>query len=461
MTPQAFLQALDAGELGRGGRGAFLRALEDSRPDAPARVAREIAARVARDGDRALLDLTREHDAVDLSLAGLEVPPDAVAVGAALFDAAAAEAFRRARANIEAFHQRQLPQSYVVSREDGSAAGQLVRPLDRVGIYVPGPSAPLVSSLLMAAVMARLAGVREIIAFTPPGPGGAVSPAICHAVRELGIARLFRANGPAAVAAMAFGTETIPRCDLVAGPGNAYVTAMKQLVAGWVGVDTVAGPSELAVVADETARADWVAADLVAQAEHGPDTALAVFVTEAPLLDRILAAVDRRLAGVRRAAPARESLAAGVAVVADDLRQAMELADRWAPEHLAIHAGVSFEALEGLRAAGAVFLGAYSAVAAGDYAAGPGHILPTGGAARWASPAGVYSFVRRTNFLHLAPPAAAELAPVARRLACVEGLEAHAASLALREGRRGAPDDGLHGESPSEAGGPPREGGPT
>ncbi|HXH81295.1 MAG TPA: histidinol dehydrogenase, partial [Candidatus Tectomicrobia bacterium] len=323
--------------------------------------------------------------------------------------------------------------------EHGSVLGQEIRPLERVGIYIPGGRAAYPSTVLMTAIPARAAGVREIVLATPPGPGGRVADAVLAAARIAGVTEGWRIGGAQAVAALAYGTPTIRRVDKIVGPGNAYVAQAKARVFGEVGIDMIAGPSEVVVVADGAADPGWIAADLLAQAEHDP-MARALLITDAPgLLDRVEAAVEAQLARLSRRAIAAAALEAhGALVLVPDLDTAVEVANRLAPEHLELMVAVPAALLPRVRCAGAVFLGAHTPEVVGDYVAGPNHVLPTAGTARFASPLGPEDFVKRTSVIEYSPSGLAAARPHVAALARVEGLTAHAAAAEIRieEGAR-------------------------
>ncbi len=417
----------------------FIRHLEGARRGgfaAPAGAEEAVAAIVAavrERGDAAVLEFTARYDGVALAGAALEVAPEEIRGAYGLVDEAFLGALRRARDRIAAFHRWQLSSGYQFQDEGGNTLGLLVRPLERVGIYVPGGRASYPSSVLMAAVPARIAGVREVVMCTPPGPSGRVDPAVLVAAAEAGVDRVFRVGGAQAVAAMAYGTERIPRVDKIAGPGNIYVTLAKRLVFGSVAIDGLHGPSEVAVVADAGADPAWVAADLLAQAEHDPLAAAVLVTPEAALVERVEEELGRLLEAAPRREVAEHALAGqGAVVVVAGLEEAFEVVNRMAPEHLQIMVADPFPWLERVRNAGAVFLGYHAPVPAGDYAAGTNHVLPTGGTARFFSGLGVHDFVRTVSYFHSTPAGVARWAPASRALAEREGLPAHAASVAFR-----------------------------
>ncbi len=397
----------------------------------------EIVADVRARGDAALRDYSRRFDGADWET--VEIPRDEWDAAA---DAVAPETMAmmaRARDNLEAFHRCQVRSGFTVAPRDGVVLGQLVLPLERVGLYIPGGTAAYPSSVLMNAVPAKLAGVAELIMCTP-ATGGRVNPAVLAAARLAGVDRVFRVGGAQAVAAMAYGTESVPAVDKIVGPGNAYVAEAKRQVFGRVAIDMIAGPSEILVVADGGSDARVVAADLLSQAEHDA-LATAVLVTDSRVLAHAVAAeVERQLALLPREAIARRSVEdRGRILVADSLEQAVEIANRLAPEHLELMVERPFDLLPKVRNAGSVFLGRSCPEALGDYYAGPNHTLPTLGTARFSSPLGVDDFVKRSSFTYYTPAALAAAAGDVAAFARLEGLEAHARSaLARFEGGREA-----------------------
>ena len=397
----------------------------------------EIVADVRARGDAALRDYSRRFDGADWET--VEIPRDEWDAAA---DAVAPETMAmmaRARDNLEAFHRCQVRSGFTVAPRDGVVLGQLVLPLERVGLYIPGGTAAYPSSVLMNAVPAKLAGVAELIMCTP-ATGGRVNPAVLAAARLAGVDRVFRVGGAQAVAAMAYGTESVPAVDKIVGPGNAYVAEAKRQVFGRVAIDMIAGPSEILVVADGGSDARVVAADLLSQAEHDA-LATAVLVTDSRVLAHAVAAeAERQLALLPREAIARRSVEdRGRILVADSLEQAVEIANRLAPEHLELMVERPFDLLPKVRNAGSVFLGRSCPEALGDYYAGPNHTLPTLGTARFSSSLGVDDFVKRSSFTYYTPAALAAAAGDVAAFARLEGLEAHARSaLARFEGGREA-----------------------
>ncbi len=399
------------------------------------RILEEVRAR----GDAALVAYTRRYDAPRFSRRRL-VPSAEEEAASRGVGRAFRRALERAALHIEAFHRRQLRPGFVLAERPGTLLGQLVRPVERAGVYVPGGpggTTPLISSVLMGAIPARTAGVGEIVMVSPPRADGSIDPRLLAAARAAGVSRVFKVGGPWAIGALAWGTETIPRVDVIVGPGNLYVTLAKRLVAGTVGIDLVAGPSELVVAADGSADPGFVAADLLAQAEHDP-MASVVLLTDRPALARaVAAAMEAQLPRLGREAIARRAVRDyGAAFVAASLEAAFDLADRLAPEHLELHLEDPWAWLPRVRHAGAVFLGPWTPEAAGDYLAGPNHVLPTVGTARFASALSVDHFLKKMSVIHYTEAALRREAADIVRLAEAEGLEGHAQSVRRRVARR-------------------------
>jgi histidinol dehydrogenase len=392
--------------------------------------ARAIVEDVRARGDVAVREYTERFE--KRTLAALEID-------AARWDAEAARvapeivrALEHAARNVTRFHERQREQSFELT-EPGVRMGLRIEPLARVGLYVPGGTARYPSSVIMTAVPARVAGVREVVMVTP----GASAETLA-AARVAGVDRVFEIGGAHAVAALAYGTESVPRVDKIVGPGNVWVAAAKRLVFGDVDIDSVAGPSEVLVIADDSADAALIASDLLAQAEHDTDAHAVLLTTSAALVAEVEAELARQLADLPRRAIAEKALLQnGAAVVTEDLGQAIRLANKFAPEHLELHVRDAAKVAESIRTAGAIFVGAWTPEAAGDYLAGPNHVLPTGGAARYASPLGVYDYVKRTTVLEYKPEGLAAHADDIMRLAEVEGLHAHGRSVRIRLERSG------------------------
>jgi histidinol dehydrogenase len=421
---------------GTGECASFLAGLRGRAEGTPARVEEEVRAileDVRARGDVAVFECARRLDGANLGGTAVRLADDERREGAQALAAADREALALAARRIEAFHRRQRRETWSFNEPDGSVLGQTVRPLRRVGIYVPGGRAAYPSTVLMAAIPARVAGVPEVILCTPCGADLRVKPAVLAAAELAGVSAIFRVGGAHAVAAMAFGTASIPRVDKIVGPGNVYVAAAKRLVFGAVGIDMIAGPTEVVVVADETARPDWVAADLLAQAEHDPVAAPIAIVTSRLLAEKVAGAVDAQVAALpRREVAAAAVEAHGAVIVAEEVGEALGVANAIAPEHLELMVADPWRWLPEVENAGAVFLGGATPEVAGDYLAGPNHVLPTGGTARFASPLGVDDFVKRTSFASLTPHGLRGMAADLARLARLEGLEGHARSAEIR-----------------------------
>ena len=402
--------------------------------------ARQIVDAVRRRGDRAVIELTRRYDGVTLSPARLRVSDAEIAVAQTAVAPAALRALRLAARRIAAFHRRQRTRSWSYRDGTGLRLGQQITPLQRVGLYVPGGHAAYPSSVLMNAIPARVAGVREVIMVSPAGRGG-FNPAVLAAAAIAGVDAVYRVGGAQAVAALAYGTKTIPAVDKIVGPGNAWVQAAKKIVYGTVDIDKIAGPSEVLVIADRSADPEYVAADLLAQAEHGSGDECAVLLTPSrPLALAVQAAIERQLQQLaRRADIARVLRRRGALVIVRNLAEAAEVADTVAPEHLELIVKDPQRWAPRIRNAGALFLGPFAPAPLGDYVAGPNHVLPTGGTARFFSPLGVYDFVKRTSVVSATREGLRRLAPAVVQLATLEGYDAHAAAVRCRftDGRRG------------------------
>ena len=427
------IRRLDAAAAGVG---EVVRALHRPPGSIPADVHRaveEILVAVRARGDAAVLEYSARFDGLTCDAAGLAISDAEWTSAERQVPEATRAALAYAAARIERYHKEAALRSWRMVDEGGTVLGQEVRPLDRVGIYVPGGRAVYPSTVLMTAVPARVAGVGEIVLVTPPGPGGVVAPAVLAAARIAGVTEAYRIGGAQAVAALAYGTATIRRVDKIVGPGNVYVALAKARVFGEVGIDMLAGPSEVVVIADASADPSWVAADLLAQAEHDP-MARAILISDAPsLLAGVAAEIERQLATLPRREIAAESLRThGALVRVTDLSQAVELANALAPEHLELQTGDPERLLPSVRHAGAIFLGRYTPEVLGDYVAGPSHVLPTGGTARFSSVLGTEDFVKRSSVLGFSPRGLAAALPHVRALAAIEGLEGHAAAAAVR-----------------------------
>ncbi len=392
-----------------------------------------IVADVRARGDAALLEYTAKFDRLRVaSAAALEIEAAEMEAAFATLPAAEREALETAAARIRRYHERQKMASWSYREADGSELGAQVTPLDRVGVYVPGGKAAYPSSVLMNVIPARVAGVAEIV-MTVPTPDGMRNPLVLAAAHLAGVTRAFTIGGAQAIAALAYGTATVPAVDKICGPGNAYVAAAKRRVFGHVGIDLVAGASEILVIADGTANPDWVAMDLFSQAEHD-ELAQALLVSPDTALIEAVATSAARLIGEmpRRAIIAASVANRGALITVRDLDAACAIANRVAPEHLELAVAEPTALLPMIRHAGAIFMGHHASEALGDYCAGPNHVLPTGGTARFSSPLGVYDFQKRSSLIGLSPAAARALGPVVATLARGEGLVAHARSAELR-----------------------------
>jgi histidinol dehydrogenase len=380
-----------------------------------------------------VLDYTRRFDRVEAaSVAALELPGSEVQRAFAGLPEARRNALLAAAGRIRTYHERQIAQSWSYTDADGNRLGQQVTALDRVGIYVPGGKAAYPSSVLMNAIPARAAGVREIIMVTPT-PEGARNPLVMAAAALCGVDRVFAIGGAQAVGALAYGTPTVPRVDKIVGPGNAYVAAAKRRVFGLVGIDMIAGPSEILVICDGRTNPDWVAMDLFSQAEHD-ELAQAILLSPDPAFVQAVARSMERLIleMPRRAVIAASLRGRGALIVVRDLEEACEIANRIAPEHLELSVEDPEHLLPRVRHAGAVFMGRYASESLGDYCAGPNHVLPTAGTARFSSPLGVYDFQKRTSVIQVSREGARKLGAIAAELAEGEGLQAHAKSAQFR-----------------------------
>ena len=402
--------------------------------DAVERATADILDAVRIDGDRALLDYSRRFDgATAASVAELEIPLARLEAAHRAIDAADREALELAAARIRAYAERQKLESWQYTEADGTLLGQQITPLDSAGLYVPGGKAAYPSSVLMNAIPAVVAGVGELI-MVVPAPGGELNELVLAAAHIAGINRVFGIGGAQAVAALAYGTQTVPAVDKIVGPGNIYVATAKRMVFGRVGIDMVAGPSEILVVCDGKTEPDWIVMDLFSQAEHDEDAQAILLSQDGEFLDRVQQSIGRLLGEMPRREIIDKSLSArGALIQVRDLAEAVELANVIAPEHLELSVDNAAELASSIRHAGAIFLGRYTAEALGDYCAGPNHVLPTSRSARFSSPLGVYDFQKRSSLIGCSATGAAVLGRIASRLARGEGLVAHARSAELRD----------------------------
>jgi len=391
---------------------------------------------VRRNGDEAVIKYARRFDAPGLSVGSMKVGSREIEAASKKVDRTFLRALKRAASQIEAFHQRQVHQSWIDTRRPGTLLGQMVNPVDAAGIYVPGArggETPLVSTVLMTAIPAKIAGVKEIVMVTPSTREGGINPHLLAAANKLGITQIFKIGSAWAIAALAYGTATIPRVDVIAGPGNIYVTLAKKIVSGTVGIDMIAGPSEVLVIADGSANPVFIAADLLAQAEHDVLSSAVLITDSAAIGAAVAAELDKQMSSLTRKEIAAAALSGfGAIFVVQDLDAAVDLANRIAPEHLELQINAPFEYVGKIRNAGAVFLGHYTPEPVGDYVAGPNHVLPTAGTARFASALGVDHFIKKTSIIHYSPTAFRQEAADVMRLAEVEGLDAHVKSIKVR-----------------------------
>ena len=396
-----------------------------------ASVVKEIIANVRAGGDHAVLDYTRKLDKAELT--SLEVTDGEVEEAFAIVEPKFLEILKKAAENIRGFHQKQVRTSFIISETEGVITGQKVTPIDKVGVYVPGGTAAYPSTVLMDTIPAKIAGCREIVMVTPPGKDGKVNPVILAAAKIAGVHRIFKVGGAQAVAALAYGTESIPRVDKIVGPGNAYVAEAKKQVFGQVSIDMIAGPSEILVVADGKSNPAHVAADLLSQAEHDK-LASAVLVTDSQeLAVAVQAELERQIPLLPRAEIARASIDRnGKIIVADTLKVVIDIANEIAPEHLELMVDNPFDYLDGIRNAGSIFMGRNCPEAVGDYFAGPNHTLPTSGTARFSNPLSVDDFVKKSQYTYYTADALARCGQDIAYFARKEGLEAHARSVTVR-----------------------------
>ena len=403
---------------------------QEASDDVSAPVA-EILRAVQERGDEALFSYARKFDGAELS--NLEVTPEEIAEGAAQVEPEFTDILREAAERIRAFHVKQKREGFLMTERDGVILGQKITPLARVGIYVPGGTAAYPSTVFMNAIPAHIAGVGEIVMATPPGRDGKIRPAILAAAKLAGVTRIFKMGGAQAVAALAFGTQSVPKVDKIVGPGNAYVAEAKRQVFGRVNIDMIAGPSEVLVIADETSNPAWVAADLLSQAEHDK-MASAVLVTDSQALAEAVAQkVEEQLRALEREEIARASIERnGKIIVARSLTEAVAVANRIAPEHLELSVDNPFDYLGQIEHAGSIFLGRYNPEPMGDYFAGPNHTLPTMGTARFYSPLSLDDFIKKSQFSYYTREALRQDYQKVSRFAMEEGLTAHARAVNIR-----------------------------
>jgi len=402
---------------------------------------KEVVQTVKRQGDKALLHYTEEFDHQVLSADELRVTGSELDAAYQQISGELLAAIRLACRNVEAFHRQRVPKSWVQFEANDVVLGKRYTPVDRAGIYVPGGRASYPSTVIMNAIPARVAQVPRIVMVTPPGHGKSVNPAVLVAAQEAGIHEIYRVGGAQAIAALAYGTATIPSVNVITGPGNIYVTLAKKMVFGTVGIDSLAGPSEVLVIADSTANPVHVAADLLAQAEHDPMASAILLTPDSALARQVVAEVSQQLVNHPRSIDTEKAIAHyGLVVIVDSLETAVQLSNEFAPEHLELEVEDPWALLETIRHAGAIFLGYSTPEAVGDYLAGPNHTLPTSGAARYASALSVETFMKHSSLIQYSPDALRNVAGAVDVLAKAEGLPSHAASVQMRvaEGEGGA-----------------------
>jgi histidinol dehydrogenase len=398
---------------------------------------KRILADVRKEKDEALIRYINQFDAPKLTIKSLKVSKKEFDQAQLRVDKGFLGSLNKAAKQIEAFHRHQVEESWSVKRADGSVLGQLVRPVSTAGVYVPGGrggETPLVSSVLMGCIPAKVAGVKNICITTPPTKSGKVNPYVLAAAKKVGVKTVFKAGSAWGIAALAYGTETVPKADVIVGPGNVFVTLAKKMVAGTVGVDMVAGPSEILVIADQKANPDYIAADLLSQAEHDALASAILLTTSADLAKAVVAAIKGQLEELPRREIAEASLKSyGAVMVVSNLAACFDLANQIAPEHLELHVEKPDNYLKNIQNAGAVFLGPYSPEPVGDYIAGPNHVLPTAGTARFTSALSVDHFVKKISVIHYSKKALRSDASDIIRLAEIEGLTAHARAVSIRK----------------------------
>ncbi|GAB4547054.1 MAG: histidinol dehydrogenase [Pleurocapsa sp.] len=404
---------------------------DDMRPQEA--TVREIVNAVRQQGDRALLEYTEKFDRQSLTAEQLKVSGSELDAAYQQISQDLLHAIQLACQKIEAFHRQRVPQSWVQFGDDDVVLGKRYTPVDRAGLYVPGGRAAYPSTVLMNAIPAKVAEVPRIVMVTPPGADGKINPAVLVAAQEAGVTEIYRVGGAQAVAALAYGTDTIPKVDVITGPGNIYVTLAKKMVYGKVGIDSLAGPSEVLMIADEQANPIHVAADLLAQAEHDPMAAAILLTTDRDLAYKVQREVERQLAHHPRKTLTEKAIAHyGLIVVVDSLEVAAELSNLFAPEHLELEIAEPWDLINQIRHAGAIFLGNSTPEAVGDYLAGPNHTLPTSGAARYASALGVETFMKHSSLIQYSPTALKKMSSTIQILAQAEGLPSHSDSVQFR-----------------------------
>ncbi|WP_460239080.1 histidinol dehydrogenase [Aurantivibrio plasticivorans] len=433
MSPSSMIKRLSTADADFDSQLSELVSFDDSVADEVEQTVKNIIADVKTRGDQAVVEYTNRFDRMSAtSVADLVIGSAELQAALSRIPADMRSALEQAAARIETYHQHQVASTWQYTEDDGTILGQKVTPMDRVGLYVPGGKAAYPSSVLMNAMPAKVAGVKEVVLVSPT-PDDVINDAVLAAAAIAGIDKVVRVGGAQAVAALAYGTETIPRVDKIVGPGNIFVATAKRQVFGQVAIDMIAGPSEILVICDGNTDPDWIAMDLCSQAEHDEIAQAILISPDAGYLDRVQASLEKLIPDLQRSTIAAQSLAArGALIKVADLDEAIQLSNRIAPEHLELSIENPDAALEKITHAGAIFMGRYTPEALGDYCAGPNHVLPTSGTARFSSPLGVYDFQKRSSIINCSPAGASELAKVASVLARGESLEAHARSAEYR-----------------------------
>ncbi|WP_460233928.1 histidinol dehydrogenase [Aurantivibrio plasticivorans] len=433
MSPSSMIKRLSTADADFDSQLSELISFDDSVADEVEQTVKNIIADVKTRGDQAVVEYTNRFDRMSAtSVADLVIGSAELQAALSRIPADMRSALEQAAARIETYHQHQVASTWQYAEDDGTILGQKVTPMDRVGLYVPGGKAAYPSSVLMNAMPAKVAGVKEVVLVSPT-PDDVINDAVLAAAAIAGIDKVVRVGGAQAVAALAYGTETIPRVDKIVGPGNIFVATAKRQVFGQVAIDMIAGPSEILVICDGNTDPDWIAMDLCSQAEHDEIAQAILISPDAGYLDRVQASLEKLIPDLQRSTIAAQSLAArGALIKVADLDEAIQLSNRIAPEHLELSIENPDAALEKITHAGAIFMGRYTPEALGDYCAGPNHVLPTSGTARFSSPLGVYDFQKRSSIINCSPAGASELAKVASVLARGESLEAHARSAEYR-----------------------------
>jgi histidinol dehydrogenase len=397
---------------------------------------KEVVERVRKEGDPAVLEFTEKFDKVKLTLKDMKISPEEIKEAYSRVETKKVDALRLAAQNIRAFHEKQKVSSWVSQEADGVILGQLARPIRSTGIYVPGGKACYPSSVLMNAIPARVAGVEQLV-MCSPAPGGNLNPYILVAADIAGVTEIYKIGGAQAIAAMAYGTASIPKVDKIVGPGNIYVATAKRYVFGQVDIDMIAGPSEILVIADDSANPEFVASDLLSQAEHDELASSILVTTSRELAGKVNADVERQLANLSRKEIARKAIDRfGVIVLTGSLQEAAEVSNSIAPEHLELAVEKPFELLAQIKNAGAIFLGHYTPESVGDYIAGPNHVLPTGGTARFFSPLSTDSFMKKSSLLFYTREGLDRVGEAVMQIADVEGLEAHGNTIRVRMAKK-------------------------